>query len=125
MVDMFYDHFLARYWQEYSDVPLADFARRAYALLLHEEAPLPAEMRRVVGRMAEQDWLTSYGDPVAIALALDRVSRRLRRTNTLSGAAAELTLNYAALEADFRRFLPDVVTFVASNMSQPDLPSAA
>jgi acyl carrier protein phosphodiesterase len=119
MVDMFYDHFLARHWADYCGVPLRDFAREAYAVLLREEACLTAEMRWVAARMAEQDWLTSYRDAGAIGVALERMSKRLRRENTLAGSAEELVANYAALEADFRAFFPDVIGFVASTRSAP------
>jgi len=124
MVDMFYDHFLAARWVEFSGVPLTDFARDVYALLSREEADLTTEMRWVVDRMAAQDWLTSYRDPAAIAEALDRMSRRLKRENTLAGSAEELMSNYAALEADFRSFFPDVIELVASTRSAPTLTAA-
>jgi acyl carrier protein phosphodiesterase len=125
MVDMFYDHFLARHWGDYCGVPLRDFAHGAYAVLLREEAGLTAEMRRVAERMAEQDWLTAYREPEVIAAALDRIARRLRRENTLAGSGEELIANYPAMEADFRRFFPDVMRFVASTRSAPAIASGA
>src|SRR5688572_11794852 len=30
MIDMFYDHFLARHWSDYCDTPLRQFARQVY-----------------------------------------------------------------------------------------------
>jgi acyl carrier protein phosphodiesterase len=117
MVDMFYDHFLAARWDEYSGVPLADFAREAYAVLLRHEGSLTAEMRWVAVRMAEQDWLTAYRDPAAIGEALDRMSRRLRRENPLAGSAEELIANYTELENDFRRFFPNAVSFARAALT--------
>jgi acyl carrier protein phosphodiesterase len=125
MIDMFYDHFLAWNWTAYSSVPLPDFARRAYALLLSEEAMLSPDLRRVIGLMAEQDWLTAYREPAAIDVALNRMSRRLRRENTLAGSAEELMSNYAELAADFQSFFPDVISLVASTPSSPPRSPAA
>jgi len=125
IVDMCYDHFLARHWAEYSSVPLADFARDTYSLLLRQEASLSTETRSAVRRMAEQDWLTSYREPEAIATALNRMSQRLKRENTLAGSVEELMSNYAGLEADFRGFFPDVISLVASTRSDSALASTA
>ena len=61
--------------------------------------------------MAQADWLASYAQVESIHAALDRMSLRLKRENRLAGAGAELEANYAALEADFRAFFPDLVRF--------------
>ena len=111
MVDLFYDHFLARDWAAHASEPLSAFTRRVYALLDQHEALLPERLRLIAPRMAEYDWLGSYAYVESIHAALDRMSHRLTRTNTLAGAGAELEANYAALEADFRAFFPDVVRF--------------
>lgn len=112
MVDLFYDHFLARNWADYAAEPLHQFTRHVYGLLQLHHARLPERLQSVARRMAEQDWLASYRHITAIHEALDRISRRLKRENRLEGAGAELEANYAALEADFRAFFPDVVGFV-------------
>ena len=46
IVDIIYDHFLARNWQEYSAIPLADFARHAYGAIQRFDAFLPHERSR-------------------------------------------------------------------------------
>jgi acyl carrier protein phosphodiesterase len=111
MVDMFYDHFLARNWGGYSTEPLQAFTGRVYGLLSEHHAILPGRLQQIAPRMAELDWLGSYQQVDAIHAALDRMGQRLKRGNRLLGAAEELTANYAALEGDFRTFFPDVVRF--------------
>jgi acyl carrier protein phosphodiesterase len=113
MIDMFYDHFLARSWAEFHDEPLEAFAARVYALLERRHAELPETMRDVAQRMAAQDWLGAYASPVTIHGALDRISTRLRRANRLAGAGEELLADYAGFETDFREFLPQARAFAA------------
>jgi acyl carrier protein phosphodiesterase len=115
MVDLFYDHFLARHWEEHAREPLATFTARVYALLQQHEALLPEPLRSIAPRMAQSDWLASYAQVESIHAALDRMSLRLKRENLLAGAGAELQANYAALEADFRAFFPDLVHFVRAS----------
>lgn len=113
MIDMFYDHFLARGWAELHHEPLADFAARVYALLERRRAELPETMQFVAQRMAARDWLGSYASTATIHGALDRIGSRLRRANRLAGAGEELLADYAGFEADFRAFLPEAKAFAA------------
>jgi acyl carrier protein phosphodiesterase len=111
MVDLFYDHFLARDWHRYSPEPLELFSARVYRLLERHEAILPERLRQIAPRMAAFDWLGSYRAVASIHVALDRMSTRLRRENRLHGGGVELEANYAALEADFQAFFPEVMRF--------------
>jgi acyl carrier protein phosphodiesterase len=111
MVDLFYDHFLARHWHRYCEERLDAFTRRVYALLAEREHTLPPRLREVAARMRETDWLGSYREIGNIHVALDRMSLRLRRGNRLRGAAEELEGKYDEFEADFRTFFPDLTHF--------------
>ena len=114
MVDLFYDHFLARHWAQFSIQPLHAFTAETYQLIARHTDPLPADFLPVFERMASHDWLASYHDSSNVALALDRMSRfRLRQPKTLAGAGEELEREYAGLEADFLSFLPDALAFAA------------
>jgi acyl carrier protein phosphodiesterase len=114
MVDMFYDHFLARYWTEFSDEPLAAFTERVYAILARHDGILPERLRLIATHMRQTDWLGSYAQIGSIHAALDRMGQRLRRENRLPGSAEELERDYAGFERDFRLFLPDVIRFARS-----------
>jgi acyl carrier protein phosphodiesterase len=120
MVDLFYDHFLARDWAAHASEPLDTFTRRVYALLEQHEGLLPERLRSIAPRMAEYDWLGSYVQVESIHAALDRMSLRLKRENRLAGGGAELEEHYAALEADFRMFFPDVVRFARAQRTRQD-----
>lgn len=112
MVDMFYDHLLARHWAHFSVQPLTDFTADTYRMIARHPEPLPAAFGLVFERMRAGDWLASYRDAAAVALALDRMAEfRLRRPNPLAGAGDELLADYAGLEADFFEFLPDALAF--------------
>jgi len=112
LVDMFYDHFLARLWTQFHPQPLPDYVRGAYWLLQKNEARLPAEMVQVARAMAAGDWLSSYAKTDAIAVAVDRMAlRRLRMPNTLAGGVVELLGDYAGFEADFVEFITDARLF--------------
>jgi acyl carrier protein phosphodiesterase len=112
MVDMFYDHFLARMWADYTDEALDDFVRRVYAILRTRADELPPRLQRIAPGMIESDWLRSYREVDAIARALERMGTRLRRGNGLIGSGADLVRHYTAFEQDFRLFFADAIGFV-------------
>ncbi len=111
MVDMFYDHFLARYWPEFSDEPLADFTQRVYSILAQRSEVLPERLRLMAPHMRQTDWLGSYAQIGSIRIALNRMGQRLKRANRLLDSGEELEQHYTGFEQDFRAFLPEVGRF--------------
>lgn len=109
VIDLSYDHLLARHWHHWCGHSLDDYARRAYARLLVHRRHQPDAMRRVVSAMAAGDWLGSYRNLAAVATALDRIALRFRRPTPLPGAVTDVERAYAGLEQDFLEFFPAVL----------------
>ena len=114
MIDMFYDHLLARHWDRFAEQPIGDFTARMYPLLRAQRAVIPASAWPAIDHMTEHDWLGSYARMASLHRALDNIALRLRRTNPLPGSASELEQDYAGFEADFLAFMPQVMAFAAS-----------
>lgn len=113
MVDMFYDHFLARDWERYAEIPLEGFARKTHRLFNERAEILPEKVVSLLPRMAKEDWLVSYREVSGIGAALDRIGTRLKRPNTLAGSVTELEADYDGFASDFAVFLPAVRGFAA------------
>lgn len=112
MVDMFYDHFLARHWEDYQPgQSLTDFTAEQYALLAGLGSDLPPRLAKILPAMRGDDWLASYREAETIARALDRMAARLSRPNPLPGSGTELLAGYAGFETDFRTFMADACRF--------------
>ena len=113
LVDLFYDHFLAREWGAWSDEPLAAWLARTRLVVEVHRSRLPERLQGLVTVLFE-DLLPSYREVAGIGRALERMARRVRRPNPLAGGEEELVLHYAGLGDDFRRFLPEAREFVAA-----------
>jgi len=116
VIDVYYDHVLARNWADYAAEPLRDFADRCYALFRDAASGLPAEGQRFAHHFAADDRLVRYGTTDGIAETLDRVSARIAarmptRAVTLRDAMPALLAADADLAADFREFYPQLVAF--------------
>lgn len=108
MIDMFYDHFLARHWSRFSAEPLQAFTARVYVALAKHAPTAPERLRRMLPQMQADDWLASYAELDAIDAAIDGIARRLKRTNNLGGGGEELRRNYEAIESGFSIFFPQL-----------------
>ena len=113
IVDLAYDHFLARDWSTHSEQPLGEFTREVYAGFGDVAGQLPPEIALPLQAMRTQDWLGSYHELGGLTLALSRMGRRLKRPVDLAAAVPIIERNYEGFHADFREFFPDLKAHVA------------
>ena len=112
LVDMLYDHWLSHYWQQFSQDPLPRFLQQSYGQLLADHARLPDGLPMALRRMAEQDWIASYGRREGLGQALNGIGRRLRRPLLLGEALHTLDEGrWRDCELGFLRFYPEVMRF--------------
>lgn len=117
VVDMLYDHFLARDWTRYHPLPLRAFAGGVYRDLASHLHLMPEPMPGIVGVMARQDWLCAYADPAGLALTLERMSRRFsqRFNRAIDLAPAAGWVDDPALTDDFHTFFPQLIRYVGGS----------
>ena len=109
IVDICYDHFLCRHWDEFTGVDLETFTGDVYRVLEDNTDLLPERLRAIAPRMIANDWLGAYREIAWVGRAIDRVSRRLRRRQGLAGSISEVEQHYRELEADFVEFFPAMI----------------
>jgi acyl carrier protein phosphodiesterase len=114
IVDVCYDHFLARHWPHYSLEDMASFVNRVYSAIDSHRTRLPARLQRISSRMIAGDWLTGYLYLERVGTALDRIAGRLSHGERFQGALPEVKSNYTALAEDFAAFFPELIEFSRS-----------
>jgi acyl carrier protein phosphodiesterase len=117
--DIFFDHFLACNFAEFSSESLPDFTQRVYALLASRAAEFPAPVQRFFPYLVQQNWLLGYAEVAGIARALHGLSRRASPGSGMETAGEELRRNYAAYQADFEEFFPQLQAFAAGAAAAP------
>ena len=110
IVDVAYDHFLAKHFDAFSDVPLEDFAARAYRILLDHQPLLPPRLRDLVPRIVAEDWFVSYRWLEGVERTFGRLARRVA---DLADATDKIRARYRPLESDFLEFYPQLAAFAA------------
>lgn len=112
IIDIFYDHFLASLWDEYSDLPLQDYVSRTYDLLKRNYKVLPEAIKRWFPTFLENNWMMAYRGVDGIELVLERMSANTSLPNHAAYATDVLKEQYSVFEEDFREFFPLIVAFL-------------
>lgn len=118
LVDIFYDHVLAREWESFAAMPLRDFAAEVYASIEMHLAYIPVQARRRLEGMREHNLLCSYRDLRGITESVTRIGNRFRRPVDLAPTISILEREYAAFRDDFAEFFPQLIAHVGQ--SRPD-----
>ncbi|NOW02827.1 ACP phosphodiesterase [Clostridium beijerinckii] len=112
LIDIFYDHFLAKNWKDYSTMPLEEYADNFYMILRKFSYCLPDKLLRRMNFIIEENWLLSYRDIHGIQTAVDRIATRFANTkHPLINPIEELINNYEGLENDFKCFYPHAIDY--------------
>jgi len=108
IVDVFYDHVLARRWTEYHPRPLPVYTQDVYRTLCGNLHRMPAGLHPLVDSMTRHDWLRGYASPRGIERALQGMAKRRPVAATIGTAGRLLTDHFDRFSADFDEFLPDL-----------------
>jgi acyl carrier protein phosphodiesterase len=108
IVDVYYDHVLAREWATHGEGTLPAFADDVYRTLRGNLGRLPEEIHPLVHAMTQGDWLTGYADIAYVGRALRGMARRAPVARDIGTAAEELAAQYTDIAADFAEFFPQL-----------------
>lgn len=114
VADIFYDHFLAVHWNQYSAVNLREYTEKAYAFLSSYYDVFPNRSRQFFNYMVKYDILFSYKEIEGIEEVMKGMSRRARFASGMETAAQELLHNYDAYKEEFLVFFPELQKHVLS-----------
>lgn len=110
IVDIFYDHFLAKNWKIYSDEELEDFIARFYQSLETNYDFLTEKTQQMMPYLIKQNWLSSYQSIDGIEMILEKMDNRMKRNSTMRFSVAELRTYYFEFESEFTTFFEELKT---------------
>ncbi len=111
IVDIFYDHFLAKNWATYSEVPLKEYVDNFYDLLEDNYDILPLGTQRMMPYMIADNWLYNYSNLEGISKVLNGMNRRTHNKSKMNYAIVDLEEHYEAFEKEFTDFFEELITF--------------
>lgn len=108
ITDVYYDHFLAVNWKNYSDESLNEFAARIYHILEMNSASFPNRTQQMLPYMVKYNWLVSYASLDGLQKILEQMSRRTKFENNMGESVRELKLYYSQFEKEFTEFFAEL-----------------
>ncbi len=118
VVDMYYDHFLATNWSDYTNVLLETFVSETYQTLQTYVSLMPERSQRTLYYMQRSNWLVGYATFDGLGRALSGLAGRTRFVSHMEQATCDLKLDYPAYAQDFSAFFPDLIRFSHHKLDQ-------
>lgn len=106
--DIFYDHFLAVNWQDYSTISLRDYTLQVYEYLGKHYDLFPERSKQFYNYMIKYDILFAYTKLEGIERVMQGMSRRASFISGMETAVEELQKDYADYKTEFQSFFPDL-----------------
>jgi acyl carrier protein phosphodiesterase len=116
IVDVFFDHFLAKNWNRYSEELLEDFVQKFYLSLTTYETHLTEKAKMMQPYMIEQNWLLNYRSNDGIEKILTQMDRRTNNVSMMRNSVTELNLYYSEFEQDFTHFFAELKEFSSKKL---------
>ncbi len=111
IVDILYDHFLAKNWNKYHEQPLEEYIENFYELLRNSFDVLTPRIKRMMPYLISDNWLLSYATVEGISKILVQMNRRTNNISKMNFAVLELEEYYEEFENEFTSFFEELRAF--------------
>ena len=110
IIDMYFDHFLAKNFETYHPLTLQSFIFKIYEILPRYAGVYYPDMKPMVASILKYDWLTNYQYPEGLRRSLGGMAKKFPFLAGIENAADELFENYDLYHDYFARFYPELQT---------------
>lgn len=116
IVDIFYDHFLAKNWVNYSNENLENYVNAFYQSLSNNIPILTDKTIGMMPYMLEENWLLIYQNVEGIEHILTQMDKRTKNQSKMRFATEELTEFYTEFEQEFTMFFEELRAHVKQKL---------
>jgi len=118
IIDIFYDHFLAKNWDDYSAIPLDVYVDSVYTLLNSKFENLPEKTQHLLPFMIEYNWLYNYQFMEGMQRVLNGMNRRTKNKSQMHLATKDLQEHYQEFDLDFKEFFEELQIFTDQKLPE-------
>ena len=109
IMDILYDHFLAKNWSKYSDEKLEDYANDFYQLLQDNYDILTERIKGMMPYMIARNWFVSYATIAGLEMILFQMDYKTKHRANMQEAIVELQDFYTEFESEFFLFFEELI----------------
>ena len=108
IMDIVYDHYLAKNWSKYSDEKLEDYAATFYKLLQDNYEILTVSVQKMMPYMISRNWLVSYASLEGLEMILFQMDYRTKHRVNMQEAIVEVKQYYTEFEEEFTLYFEEL-----------------
>jgi acyl carrier protein phosphodiesterase len=112
LIDVYFDYFLSKNWNNYSNIPLSEFTSSTYKTLEKYLQLMPPALQHRLPLMIADNWLMNYTTREGLEFTFDKMKRRVKYPGLIEGATDTLFKYHDHLNQVFLDFFPDVIDYV-------------
>lgn len=114
VVDVIYDHFLAKNWNSYHIESISNFVDLSHQVLIKNYLTLPNRVKLFLPFLIQSRRMESYASIDGLKSALDIMSKHTSLPNKSDYAIETLTEEYDGFENEFELFMRDLIKYVSN-----------
>jgi acyl carrier protein phosphodiesterase len=118
IMDIYYDHFLAKNWANYHKQSLEDYTLDFYKALEDNYNILTEKTKGLMPYMIQYNWLASYATTEGIGRILTQMDNRTKNKSGMRTSIDELLEFYDEYEAEFTAFFEEMRAYVKQKMAE-------
>lgn len=118
IMDVFYDHFLAKNWERYSNIPLTTYVSGFYTSLQTHYDLLTEKTKGLMPYMIGRNWLVSYASIEGIGTILFQMDHRTKNRSRMQYSVKELQEFYTEFETEFTLFFEELRQFATDKLTE-------
>lgn len=118
IIDMFYDHFLAKHWSLYHHTQLADFSKKFYDTLHNHELELNQKTKNILPYITKYNWLERYQSITDLQNILHQMDLRFTFPSQMSSSVEFLHQYNKEFEDEFFKFFRELMVFSDKKKSE-------
>lgn len=125
ITDIYFDYFLAKNWDRYSDIPLEQFVSNTFRILNHHRKLFPDRFMSMFHWMEKDNWLLHYQKIEGIRKTLSGMSRRTKFNSKMETAHLDLIEREQEFQVIFFAFFADLEMFAKNKLQEIQISNAA
>ncbi len=106
--DVYFDHFLANFWNQYHSLPLEQYAQNKYSLLNSRLDILPQKTQNMLPYLIKYNWIMAYKSFEGLQQVFNGMNKRASFVSNMDIAVASLQQDYSLYEQEFHQFFPQL-----------------
>ena len=118
IMDIFYDHFLAKNWSNYSNENLEDYADKFYHLLKEHYDILTERVKGMMPYMIARNWFVSYSTINGLQMIMFHMDHRTKNRVNMHESMVELQQYYTEFEQEFTLFFEELRDHCAEKIKE-------